>query len=138
MTLNDAERDILIRHNRAKAHEAIEQVAWLIENQKWHLAMNRIYYGIYYMLSAVAIQEGFKTTKHQQLIGWFNKTYIKAEILDRKYGQWLNQAYENRMEGDYNVLSEFNEETVKQSFAEMQEVIAAIERLVSDVEELSM
>lgn len=132
MTLNEAERDILIRHNRVKAHEAIEQVAWLIENQKWHLAMNRIYYGIYYMLSAVAIQEGFKTTKHQQLIGWFNKTYIKTEILERKYGQWLNQAYENRMEGDYNVLSEFSEDTVKQAFAEMQEVVAAIEKLLGD------
>ena len=47
MTLKATERDILISHNRAKAKEAIEQVAWLIENQKWHIAMNRIYYGIY-------------------------------------------------------------------------------------------
>lgn len=134
MTLKATERDILISHNRAKAKEAIEQVEWLIENQKWHIAMNRIYYGIYYMLSAVAIQEQFETTKHQQLIGWFNKTYIKTEILDRKYGQWLNQAYENRLEGDYNVLSEFSETVVKAAFADMQEVIAAIEKFV-DMEE---
>ena len=87
MTLKATEREVLISHNRAKANEAIEQVAWLIENQKWHIAMNRVYYGIYYMLSAVAIQEYFETTKHQQLIGWFNKTYIKTGILDRKYGQ---------------------------------------------------
>lgn len=31
----------------------------------------------------------------------------------------VNQAYENRMEGDYNVLSEFTEETVQQAFADM-------------------
>lgn len=89
MTLKETERDILIAHNRKKSKEAIEQVAWLVENRQWHLAMNRIYYGIYYMLSAMAIREHFNTTKHQQWIGWFNKTYIKTEKLDRKYGRWL-------------------------------------------------
>jgi hypothetical protein len=38
MTLKQPERDILIAHNRRKANEAIEEVAWFIENQKWHLA----------------------------------------------------------------------------------------------------
>jgi uncharacterized protein (UPF0332 family) len=97
--------------------------------------MNRIYYGIYYMLSAVAIRENFNTAKHQQLIGWFNKTYVKTDIVERTYGKVIREAFENRMEGDYNVLAEFTEEKVKQAFADMQEVIAAIESLLEQKEE---
>ena len=130
MTLKEPERHVLIAHNRKKSQEAIEQVAWLIDNRQWHLAMNRIYYGIYYMLSAVAIQERFETTKHQQLIGWFNKTYIKTGLIDKKHGKSVRRAYENRMEGDYNVLSEFTEDLVRQAFTEMQALIAAIEALL--------
>lgn len=135
MTLKEMEREILILHNREKSQEAVEQVAWLIDNRQWHLAMNRIYYGIYYMLSAVAIRAHFETTKHQQLLGWFNKAYIKTGIIDKKYGKSVRKAYENRMEGDYNVLSEFTEDVVRQAFTEMQEAIAAIEQLLDRQEE---
>ncbi len=128
--MKDEERQVLIKHNRMKAQEAIEQVKWLIENKQFFLAVNRIYYGVYYMLSAIALKEHFKTSKHLQLIGWFNKTYVKTGLIDRKYGRWINQAYENRMEGDYNVLADFTEEKVKQAFEEMKDMIAKLEKLL--------
>ena len=31
------------------------------------------------MVTALAIKNKFETSKHQQLLGWFNKTFIKDE-----------------------------------------------------------
>lgn len=130
MTLKDADRHSLIENYRDKSHAAIDNVAFLIDNDKLTIAVNQMYYGIFYMLSAVAVQEGFVTSKHKQIIGWFNKTYIKNGRLDAKYSKMIRSAFENRMEGDYNVLAHFTLQEVQQSFADMQDVIAAIEKLL--------
>jgi uncharacterized protein (UPF0332 family) len=96
MTLTDQERTDLIKYRIEKAQKAEDDVNFLIENNKLHLAVNRIYYGSFYILSALALKCRFKTTKHQQLIGWFNKKYIKENLIDRKYGQYLHKAYDKR------------------------------------------
>lgn len=130
MTLKDDERNILIEHYQAKNQETVEQVKLLLANNQNSLAMNRVYYAIYYMLSALALKEHFSTSKHLQLIGWFNKTFVKGGAVDSRYSKLIQKAYEDRVESDYDVRSSFTKETVEQAFAEMQEVIAAIEQLL--------
>lgn len=46
MTLKEKDRKELIKYNIERANKAINDVEFLIENQKYHLATNRIYYGI--------------------------------------------------------------------------------------------
>jgi len=82
------------------------------------------------MLSALALNGGFRTSKHEQLIGWFNKTYVKGDIVDKKFGKLVVKAYENRIKGDYDVFSEFSTERAEQSFDEMKEVISEIRKLL--------
>ena len=73
MTLSEENRRQLVKHYVEKAKTTVENVSFLIKNKKFFMAANRIYYGIYYMLSALAVKHQFSTSKHTQLIGWFNK-----------------------------------------------------------------
>ncbi len=130
MTLSEQDREALIQHHVDKSMESIHQVKFLIENNQLSLAVNRIYYGVYYILSALAIKSRFKTSKHEQLIGWFNKIYIKGNIVDKRYGKIIRKFHENRMEGDYNVFSDFLKEEVEQAFIEMKDTIAEIRKLI--------
>lgn len=65
MTLRETDRQALIANSRNKSHAAVENVAFLLENNNLTLAVNQIYYGIFYMLSALAIKHGFMTSKHK-------------------------------------------------------------------------
>jgi uncharacterized protein (UPF0332 family) len=130
MTLTNEERQTLEETYISKSETTIEKVKFLIENNEYSLAMNRIYYGMYYMLSALAIKNNFGTSKHKQLIGWFNRTYVKRNIVDKKYSKLIRKAYENRMEGDYNIFSYFSKDEVEESFKEMKEVIEEMKKLI--------
>ena len=130
MILSDGEQGALIDNYIKKSQATIDKVKFLIENNELSLAMNRIYYGIYYMLSALAIKNQLKTTKHTHLIGWFNKIFIKENIVDKKYGKLIRKAFENRMESDYDILSDFTREEVVQSFEEMKDVIKEVQKLI--------
>lgn len=128
--MKDEEKTALIEHRIARATDAVEEVAFLIKNKKFLLAVNRIYYGMFYILSALSLRYEFSTSKHQQLIGWFNKEFISTGEIDRKYGRILHNAYNNRSTGDYDDFAEFDEEDVKNSFAEMKDFIGTIKALL--------
>ncbi|MCP4397162.1 MAG: HEPN domain-containing protein [bacterium] len=130
MTLKEEDRRLLLGHYREKSRAAAENVEFLIENDKLQLAVNQIYYGMFYMLSALAIKHHFETSRHKQLIGWFNKTFIKGGKTDKRYSKLIQKAYDNRMEGDYDVFATFSRDEVEQSFVELKDVMEVIEKLI--------
>lgn len=128
--MKDDEKNALIEHRIARGTDTIEEVSFLIKNKKFLLAVNRIYYGMFYIISALSLRYDFSTSKHQQLIGWFNKKFISTGKIDRKYGRILHNAYNNRSTGDYDDFAEFDEEDVKKSFDEMKDFIRTIRALL--------
>ena len=128
--MKDDEKNALIEHRIARGTDTIEEVSFLIKNKKFLLAVNRIYYGMFYIISALSLRYDFSTSKYQQLIGWFNKEFISTGEIDRKYGRILHNAYNNRSTGDYDDFAEFDEEDVKKSFDEMKDFIRTIRALL--------
>jgi uncharacterized protein (UPF0332 family) len=132
MTLSDDDRELLINNYLEKSRTTIKKVEFLVENSEYQLAVNRIYYGIYYSLSALAIKHQYSTSKHAQLIGWFNRTFVKAGAIEKEFSKMIRKAFENRMEGDYNVFADFSKEEVEQSLKEMKIVIQALDKLIKE------
>ena len=132
MTLSDDDRELLINNYLEKSRTTIKKVEFLVENSEYQLAVNRIYYGIYYSLSALAIKHQYSTSKHAQLIGWFNRTFVKAGAIEKEFSKMIRKAFENRMEGDYNVFADFSKEEVDQSLKEMKIVIQALNKLIKE------
>ena len=62
MTLNEEDKKQLIKYNIEKTEKEISDISFYIKNNKLSVAVNRIYYSIYYMLSALALENGPKQT----------------------------------------------------------------------------
>jgi uncharacterized protein (UPF0332 family) len=99
------------------------------------MAVNRIYYGMFYILSALALKYKFKTSKHQGLIGWFNKNFLKDKKIDRKYGTIVRDAFNNRSDGDYGAFIKFVKADVLKSFDDMKDFISTIEKYIDKAAE---
>lgn len=77
--IDSNDRNALVDYRMQQAIETIELAKFLAENQKLVISVNRIYYGMYYALTALALKNSFETSKHGQLIGWFNKEFIASK-----------------------------------------------------------
>jgi len=130
MTLSLEDRQELIKHYVEKAQRTVEDVKFFIENDKLSVAINRIYYGIFYMLSALAVKYQMSTSKHTQLIGWFNKNFVKENKIDRKYAKYVQEAFEKRMKSDYEILINFSKNDVNDLFEKMKETVDEINKLL--------
>lgn len=89
-------------------------------------AENRIYYSIFYSVSALALKFDFSTSKHKQLLGWFNLNFIKTGLIPAKYGKIYHNAYDKRQESDYDDFVTLNIDEVEADFENMQEFIKYI------------
>lgn len=52
--INDQDRDSLIDYRLSQAFETIELASFLVFSGKLSVAVNRIYYGMYYALTALS------------------------------------------------------------------------------------
>ena len=67
---------------------------------------------MFYCLNSLALKYNFQSSKHLQLIGWFNKTFIKTGLIENKLGKILRDAFKNRIDGDYAPFIEFNKSDI--------------------------
>jgi uncharacterized protein (UPF0332 family) len=130
MTIEEQTRDDLIKYRLEQARDAIDVVDLLIRNDKLSTAINRIYYGMFYSLLALALQFNFETSKHQQLIGWFNKEFIRTGLIEKEFGRILRDAFENRTSGDYDSFVIFDQAEVLLLFSDMKSFIEQIEDFI--------
>ncbi len=94
--IKEDDRKILINYRLEHAKETIVVSQFLIDSSQLVVAVNRIYYGMYYAVTALAIKYRFETSKHLQLIVWFNKEFISTGTLNPYYGKILRNAFQNR------------------------------------------
>lgn len=128
--IDQKDRQSLVDYRLKQAIDTIELAHFLVISEKYVIAVNRIYYGMYYALTALALKNGFETSKHGQLIGWFNKEYIVTKRVDPQFGKILRNAYHNRTKGDYDAFIDFSRNEVDLMLIEMTEFIHEIKKLL--------
>lgn len=104
-----------------KALEAIRGAEISFKNDIISMGLNRIYYAIFYSVTALAYYFGFTTSKHLQLLGWFNKKFIHQDkIFPQEMMEIYRAALLNRQEADYSFSNslEFTAEQVIKSMSD--------------------
>ena len=130
MSIDLETRQTLIQYRIEQAKETIEEAKLLLEHDKFRAAVNRIYYGMFYMLLALGLKYHFETSKHTQLIGWFNGTFIKVGTIPREYGKIIQKAFEIRNQSDYETTLILTKEDVLKKYEDMQDFINTLENFI--------
>ena len=134
MTLSDNERNTLIEYRIKQAFESAEVAEFLYNNHNYATSVNRIYYAAFYSLLALGIQFGFKTSKHPQLHGWFNKNFIATGRIEKEFGRILRDSYQYRLSADYEVFVNFSKEELELLLSETKAFIQRIDKFLKESE----
>jgi len=80
--MNDNERNELISLRLENSQSAMQESKLLIDNGYWNAAVNRMYYGCYYAVSALLISKGIQAQTHAS-----TSIYFDEEITTNLYPQ---------------------------------------------------
>ena len=126
MTLH---KEDLINIAVEKSKQAIKSAKDNIENNNLETAQNRIYYALFYIVTALAYKHDFITSKHNQLKGWFNKKFIyEDKVFEPEMIEIYNELYQFRQKSDYDLGYTPDIETVQESLVDVTEFVEKVKK----------
>ncbi|GBD86586.1 HEPN domain protein [bacterium BMS3Abin03] len=128
------EKKIFIKNYLQKAEDTLVDAEINIDNDRLSNAQNRIYYAIFYSVVALGYSYNFVSSKHKQLMGWFNKEFIhNNKIFDPSLFEIYKLAYNNRMLADYTVLSSATKTDILESFNKAKHFVNEISQHINQI-----
>ncbi|OGI00395.1 MAG: hypothetical protein A2Y25_02270 [Candidatus Melainabacteria bacterium GWF2_37_15] len=124
------DKEILINNWLLKSDESFEDAKINIDNNRLSNAQNRVYYAVFYAVSALAQKLGFITSKHNQLRAWFNREFVKTKQVDNRYSKIYTKLFDNRHKSDYTFSFKPTKQTIQEELKEAQEFIQVIKQLI--------
>jgi hypothetical protein len=126
------DKDVLIKYRMERSKETIKEARIAIDNKFLYMAQNRIYYAIFYIVSALALKNNFSTSKHSQLMGWFNNNFVNTGIVQEELGEIYRVSFRNRQKSDYDDMIHLDRSEVENHFKDMLHFVGSIEKLIHE------
>jgi uncharacterized protein len=130
--VNEEERQAYIAYRLSRAQESLAEAGLLVENQHFAGAMNRLYYAMFYAVSALALAHDFSTSSHAQMRGYFNREFVRTGRVPVELGRIFGTAFDDRTKGDYQDLVQFDVNQVCTMLTEAEHFVRTITQLVID------
>src|SRR3990172_3904138 len=92
-----------------KAFRSLKAANQHMATQDYDFASSRAYYAVFYAIEALLLTKNLPFSKHGNVIGAFNKHFIKTSIFPKEYSKWIARLFRERQTGDYEfefVISE--------------------------------
>lgn len=97
-----------------KTKKTIERAESNLSDGDIDTAVNRAYYSVFYIMTAMMLSHGEVFSSHKQLITNFNKTYIKTGLLPKEYGAKISKCQRLRHQGDYEPCPDISHRDAKE------------------------
>lgn len=112
MSLNEEEKKILISIRLTKSDDAMKDVELLLNNSRWVLLANRLYYSAYYVVSALLIAYGYTAKTHNGINQIFNRFFGQTKIIDLSLTGHYSRLLNLKITGGYSDNYEIQKEDV--------------------------
>ena len=109
----DEQTRVLIEVRLARAREDIETARELLNSGRYRAAVNRSYYAIFSVTTALLLTQRIERTKHAGVESAFIQSFIKKGIIETEYGKMYDYIRKKREESDYSVRITIDKETAE-------------------------
>ncbi|MFQ5858393.1 MAG: HEPN domain-containing protein [Anaerolineae bacterium] len=132
----DENTKIIIAVRLEKAKEDIATAHDLIALKRLRGAVNRAYYAIYHLATAVLLTQDIERSKHSGVQSAFGHYLVKPGLIVPEYGRILTSARKARETSDYADRIELDEETAQRIVADADRFVARMEEYLANVRAL--
>lgn len=130
MELTDDERNALVYYRVQKAKDILTEAVDVAGLNHWNLTVNRLYYAVFHICSALLLAKGFAARTHIGVILIMMREFVKTEILTKEDGALITTLFNMRNTDDYDDIFDWNESQVSPLIEPTRHLLAKIETLI--------
>ncbi len=108
--LDPTSRHDLILYKIEKANQALNEADLLANAEYYNTAVNRLYYSVYYIASALMLNDALETFTHKGIKTMFGLKYVHTGKIDVEYAKIYQRLFNSRQAGDYEDFIYYDKE----------------------------
>ena len=106
-----------------KAARSIRAAERLRKEGDVDFAASRTYYAMFYVAEALLNERELRFKKHGGVHAAFAEQFVKTHQMEPKFHTWLVDAFDERIQGDYEVESQVDSQDVATMIGQAQEFL---------------
>lgn len=128
--MSEEDKKLYVTNRIDRSAKALEEVSVLAEMEHYNTAISRLYYSLFYVVSAYMAQNDFISKTHAGTLHHFNKELVKPGKIDKSYAKIYAKLFQMRQVGDYGDLEEFTAEDLNTIQPLTEELIELMKELL--------
>ncbi len=121
----------LAGYRMERAREMMTAAEGNLEIGQYKTSLNRSYYAIFHAMRAANILKGFDSSKHSGVIAFFNKEYLKENILDRNLSVIIKNSAFLREKSDYDDFFIASKKEAEKQLIDAKTFLKAVEEYLT-------
>ena len=130
MSGTEFERNALAKYWLEKADESLKSAQMSVDANMPSIAVNRLYYAVFYAASAFMAAKGMDYGKHSAVQAAVHRNLVKPKLISYEMGQLYGRLFNARQDGDYKAFAIFTCEEVNEEILPASIFIAQIRGLL--------
>jgi uncharacterized protein (UPF0332 family)/predicted nucleotidyltransferase len=119
-----------LRHRLERSHEDLTWARGALERGEYRLALNRAYYAVFHLTSAVLANLDVLRHRHSAVESAFHEYLIKPGFIEPEYGQFYREARQWREDADYHFDVEFTKDKTREVLEQAERIVTRLERFL--------
>lgn len=133
MSISNAEKEELVNYWLEKSEESIASAKSEIEHDRLSFAVNRLYYAMFYAMTAILTAKGETYSKHSGVRAALHRDFIKVGKIDIEVGKLYDKLFNARHQADYTPLVEFDKNVVVQQYEKVDNALNIFKAITEDI-----
>lgn len=117
-----------------KAAAKLRAAQVLLDLAAWDDAASRAYYATFHAISALHLSRNNTFSSHAQLIGRFNKDFVRTGSFPQDFTRTLARLFEDRQTGDYDVLGTMTEAEARKDVEDAKKIVDSVRDYLESTE----
>jgi uncharacterized protein (UPF0332 family) len=122
----DEETRVLLEVRVDRSREDIETAKELVDLGRYRAAVNRAYYAIFGITTALLLTQKIERSKHTGVESALIQHFVKTGVIENEYGKIYDYIRKKREESDYSARIMIDESTAKKVVCEAEKFINRI------------
>ena len=111
-----------------KAENKLQTAYFNFSAGQYDDAVSRAYYAVFHAISACLLSKGLSFSSHSQVIGAFNREFIKSGTFPKAFSKDIQILFDDRQSGDYDILTPIDEQMAATDIKRAKTIVDSIKQ----------
>ena len=120
----------LIQYRQKRARETLIDANQLFSMNSFNSCVNRIYYSVFYEVTALLLKMNLSSSKHTGVRALFQTNFVKTNTISKDLASFYSTILDFRQKSDYGDYVSFEKQKVQEWLEQARQFLDFVDKLL--------